>query len=132
MIWRTDIENAPKEKGDKFHSRQEFLAIRNGKLIICWYNDDRYATKPRPYWDGSDGFMNTLYVRRNRWKSGRGPMPTDMIDTHALDQAVMTVMPDIVDAIRNDSCRTYSFAIKAYRPAVVAEYHRIRAIEIPF
>lgn len=49
------------------------------------------------------------------------------IDTAALDEAVRTVMPDVIYAMRTGSVRTYTFAIEAYRSDVVAEYRRIRA-----
>ena len=48
------------------------------------------------------------------------------IDEAALDRAVRIVMPDILTAMRNGSCRTYRFALEAYLPCVVVEYHRQR------
>lgn len=49
-----------------------------------------------------------------------------MINPAALDRAVKIVMPDVIQAMRNGSCRTYWFAISAYRSMIVSEYHRQR------
>ena len=48
-----------------------------------------------------------------------------MIHTPTLDRAVRLVMPDVIFAMRNGSCRTYSFAIQAHHPIIIRVYHEM-------
>lgn len=61
-IWEP-MESAPKETVGPYATHREFLAVRDGKVIICWWNDDKYAKIPRPFWDGTDRFRGVRWMR---------------------------------------------------------------------
>lgn len=62
MTWRT-MDTAPTEEVGQYKERQKFLAVRDGQVIICWWDDDRYAKKPKPFWDGTDRIRGRLWIR---------------------------------------------------------------------
>lgn len=50
------IETAPKDGW--------FLAFRDNRIILCHWDDDRYATtKPKPFWGGSDYPRGMRFMR---------------------------------------------------------------------
>jgi hypothetical protein len=62
MDWH---EGPPPDEYKDGMNRVEFLAVRRERRIICWWNDDRYARKPKPYWDGTDSFLGIRILREN-------------------------------------------------------------------
>lgn len=75
MTW-TPIATAPKERWGKYGERTEFLAVREGskKVVIGWWEDDRYAKKPRPYWAGTDMGKGMAYMRQTPFEKWM-PLP---------------------------------------------------------
>lgn len=62
--WRP-MDSAPKTKTEPYGRQTQFLAVRCNKIIICWWDDDRYAKVPKPYWNGTDAFMGIRRMREN-------------------------------------------------------------------
>jgi len=59
------IETAPKDR--------EILIVRNGKISIAKWDDDRHAKKPKPYW--SDWSHQGVSFMRKATPSHWQPLP---------------------------------------------------------
>lgn len=51
------IETAPKDG--------TYILAWRGHVVVVRWNDDRYAQKPAPFWDGTDDRRGKLFMRRN-------------------------------------------------------------------
>ena len=70
------MDTAPKEGSGQFGVSAQFLAVRKGsnRVVIGWWDDDRYSKKPRPYWAGTDHSNGVAYMRNRPFRMWQ-PLP---------------------------------------------------------
>ncbi|MCK9549168.1 hypothetical protein [Aquamicrobium sp.] len=63
-----DISTAPKDG-------TEILILRNGRVAIGRWNEDKYTKNPRPYWDGTDAAWQGKIWAREKEPTKWQPLP---------------------------------------------------------
>lgn len=63
-LWCDDMDQAPRD--------ERLLLDRNGNIVCGRFNDDRYSTKPKPYWShDQERVSGTVEARKcppQRWR----------------------------------------------------------------